>query len=102
MAPKQAQRAKLCLSPRWSSRKNAEDRRGPSRRSDSALEQRLSAEIARRCWPGCNLSLSAHRTRLRTRSSFVCGPGAIDLCGNCGAERWFCGCYPPEPWGGGA
>jgi hypothetical protein len=21
----------------------------------------------------------------------------VDLCGNCGFERWLCGCYPPEP-----
>lgn len=26
----------------------------------------------------------------------------IELCGNCGQERWFCGCYPPEPWDGEA
>lgn len=24
----------------------------------------------------------------------------LDVCGNCGLERFFCGCYPPGPWEG--
>jgi hypothetical protein len=37
----------------------------------------------------------------RTHARFL-PSSALDIVGNCGAERWFCGCYPPEPWGGGA
>lgn len=36
----------------------------------------------------------------RAKSRLLSPRRAIDLCGNCGRERFFCGCYPPEPWDG--
>ena len=93
-ARKPHRKAKSSLTPRSQGRKNVEGRGGPSRRSDSALERGISALLARRCWAGRGHSSSAHRTRFRTRSSFVCGLAAIDRCGNCGQIRRLCGCYP--------
>lgn len=78
-------------------------------RFDSSVprfENRLYSANSGGVEPNCTTAPSAispHRSAgIRSASSgsvhtAVHTATAIDRCGNCGAERWFCGCYPPEP-----